>query len=399
MTSPHPPWPPSILVDVGPAAHQRAGLSRYAAELAGALLDQNATDMRLAFFHNRHSGHTLPPRVAGRPQVSLPLGQYSWRLGALAGQVLRMELMPIRAAARRQLGATPALFHATEHLLPYLDAPTVLTVHDLIFEWLPAYHTRLNRTFLRLAMPRFLQAATTLIAVSAHTAHDIVTRYHIDTGKIQVIHEGVDARFHVPSADEVARVHRQYSPDAPYLLMVGTLEPRKNHATAIRALQRLRQDGRPHKLVIAGGKGWLFDEVQALIAELGLQDAVHLTGYVPADDLPGLYSGCACFLLPSLYEGFGFPVLEAMACGAPVVCSNVSSLPEVAGDAARLIEPNDDQALAHEIGQVLDKPELLDTMRRRGQARAAQFRWDTCAASTLEVYRTTLARSRQRGAA
>ncbi|MEX1019497.1 MAG: glycosyltransferase family 1 protein [Litorilinea sp.] len=382
---------PTVLVDVGPAVHQHAGLSRYAHELAAAMLANAPTDLDIALFYNRHSGHTLPADLSSAPHITLTLGQYGWRLGALAGQLLRWSQPPVMQTARRELSRAPRLYHATEHLLPYLSIPAILTVHDLIFESLPAYHTRLNRTFLRLAMPRFLAAATAIIAVSAHTAHDIVARYHVDTRKIHVIHEGVDAHFQPASAAEKARVHARYADNAPYLLMVGTLEPRKNHATALRALQKLRAAGRPHKLVIAGGQGWLFDSIQALVTELGLEDAVIFTGYVPAADLPALYSAADCFLLPSLYEGFGFPVLEAMACGTPVVCSNVSSLPEIAGDAARLVPPQDADALATAVGEILDHPRLAETLRRHGLANAARFRWDACAAATLDVYRATLA--------
>jgi glycosyltransferase involved in cell wall biosynthesis len=401
--------PATVLIDVGPAVHQRAGLRRYAYELALHLaeagLDSNPRDpndmqpanqarsLELAFFYNRHSNHTLPRELARIPVATLPLGQYSWRLGALAGQLLRLPLVPILPAVRRQLKRNPSLYHATEHLLPRLPLPTVLTVHDLIFEWLPEYHTRLNRAFLRLAMPRFLTAASAIIAVSSHTAHDIVTRYHIDTAKIHVIHEGVDKRFRPASPAEVAQIRAAYAPDVPYLLMVGTLEPRKNHALAIRALKRLRAAGKPHLLLIAGGQGWLFDSVQRLVSELGLDDAVRFVGYAPAEDLPGLYSGADCVLVPSLYEGFGFPVLEAMACGAPVVCSDVSSLPEVAGGAALLISPHDDAQLAASVQRVLDEPGLAATLRRRGLANATRFRWQQCARKTLEVYRATLAQA------
>jgi glycosyltransferase involved in cell wall biosynthesis len=381
---------PTVLLDIGPGVHQRAGLSRYTRALGSHLLAQDPSDLEIAFFYNRHSRHTVPGELQGAPIASMPLGQYPWRLGALASQILRMPLLPIMSTAARQIGRRPALFHATEHLLPYMNCPTVLTVHDLIFEWLPQYHTRTNRAFLRLAMPRFLAAAKAIIAVSAHTAHDIVARYHIDTDKIHVIHEGVEKQFRPADAETRAQIRATYADAVPYLLMVGTLEPRKNHALALHALKRLRQAGKPHKLVIAGGKGWLFDSVQQLIEELGLTDAVHFAGYVPAADLPGLYSAADCFLLPSLYEGFGFPALEAMACDTPVVCSNVSSLPEITGDAALRISPHDSEQLAAAITRILEEPQLAKTLRRRGIAQAARFRWEDCATQTFDLYRATL---------
>ena len=197
----------------------------------------------------------------------------------------------------------------------------------------------------------------------------------------------MDPTFAPASAAEIARVRARYSPARPYLLMVGTLEPRKNHATALRALARLKAWGLPHRLVIAGGSGWLFEPIRRQVADLGLEGDVTFAGYVPAADLPPLYSGAGCVLAPSLYEGFGFPVLEAMASGAPVVCSAVSSLPEVAGDAALLVAPLDDGALAAATHLVLTQPALAEVLREKGRRQAARFRWETCAAETLEVYR------------
>ena len=173
--------------------------------------------------------------------------------------------------------------------------------------------------------------------------------------------------------------------------MVGTLEPRKNHVTALRALARLKNLGQPHRLLIVGGEGWLFTPIRTLVKQLGLDGDVTFAGYVPQTDLPALYTGSACVLQPSLYEGFGFPILEAMACGAPVVASNVSSLPEVAGDAALLIPPTDDTALALAVHLVITQPNLADALRTHGLARAAPFTWRRTAADTVAVYEQTLA--------
>jgi glycosyltransferase involved in cell wall biosynthesis len=197
----------------------------------------------------------------------------------------------------------------------------------------------------------------------------------------------VDARFHPPAEGDIQRVRAQYSPGRPYLLMVGTLEPRKNHATALRALAQLKAWGWPHRLLLAGGRGWLFAPIQRQIEASGLQNDVAFAGYVPDADLPSLYAGAAAVLVPSLYEGFGFPVLEAQACGAPVVCSAVSSLPEVAGDAALLVAPEDHEALAHAVHLLLSQPAVARALSERGHAHARRFRWDTCARETSEVYR------------
>ncbi len=384
-----------VLLDVGPAVHQGAGLARYVERLAAGLRAECADNVALNLFYNAHSGHHLPAALEGAPTQTVAAGQLEWRLAALAGQVARRPHAGVtRALAAIAPPGQPRLFHAGEHLLPRVPAgvATVLTVHDLIFERYPEHHTRRNVAFLRAALPRFVRAADVVIAVSAHTRRDLVELYGVAPQKVSVIHEGVDAAFAPAPASEVARVRERYSPERPWLLMVGTLEPRKNHAAALRALRRLRDEGFPHRLLVVGGRGWLFAPIMALVDQLGLRDDVHFAGYVPGADLPALYTGADCVLLPSLYEGFGFPVLEAMACGAPVVCSNVSSLPEVAGGAALLVPPTDDEALAAAVRLLLTQPALRAQMVADGMANAARFSWPRCARETAALYLETAAR-------
>jgi len=374
-----------VVMDAGPAVHQRAGLSRYTQQLATYLLANHRDQVALTLFYNAHSGHTLPAPLQHAPARTLPLGQYAWRLSILASQLSRRPFYEQRLPAGQ-------LYHATEHLLPYLRRPTVLTVHDLIFERYPQHHKWTNRLFLTVGMRLFVCAADTIIAVSQQTKRDLIDLYQTPAAKITVIYQGIDANFAPAMATEVQRVRERHTlrtPDGmlrPYLLMVGTLEPRKNHVTAMRALVRLKAAGFPHCLVVVGGEGWLFAPVQAQVAALGLEQDVHFTGYLPATDLTALYSGAAAVLQPALYEGFGFPVLEAMACGAPVICSNVSSLPEAAGDAALLVPPTDDEALAAAIQRLALVPTLATELRQKGAARAATFRWERCAAETVALY-------------
>lgn len=377
-----------VTIDAGPAVHQRAGLSRYTERLIAHLLTEQAEATALTLFYNTHSDHSLPPTLRTAPTRTVALGQLAWRLSALATQVLRLPTFERRLPPGE-------LYHATEHLLPYMGRPTVLTVHDLIFERYPEHHTWRNRLFLQFAMPRFVQAATAIIAVSAQTRRDLIELYRTPAEKIQVIYQGIDPVFAPVESATVAQVQRHYSPGIdsparPYLLMVGTLEPRKNHATAIRALARLKAQGYPHRLLVVGGEGWLFAPVRQLVAQLDLHNDVTFAGYVPFGDLPALYAGAACLLQLSLYEGFGFPVAEALACGAPVVCSHTSSLPEVAGDAALFVAPTDDAALATAIARLLTEPDLVTTLRERGFCQAATFRWSACAAATVDLYRAVV---------
>lgn len=374
----------SVVYDIGPAVHQGAGLARYAERLAVHLRRDQAHAVDLQLFYNAHSGHTLPATLRGAPVYSLSLGQIAWRLSVLASQLARRPYAPIA----RIVAANPSrLYHATEHLLPRLTTPTLLTVHDLIFERYPEHHTRRNVWFLKVGMRLFTRAATAIIAVSAHTRRDLIDLYGVAPDKVHVIYEGIDPTFRPAPADAVASVAAQYSPARPYLLMVGTLEPRKNHAAALYALSQLKQEGLAHRLVIAGGKGWRFEPIRRLVDELGLVQDVVFAGYVPAAELPSLYTGAACVLLPSLYEGFGFPALEAMACAAPVVCSNVSSLPEVTGAAALHVAPHDPAALAAAVRLVVTQPALAAALRQHGPIQAARFRWENAAAETAALYR------------
>jgi glycosyltransferase involved in cell wall biosynthesis len=373
----------AVTLDVGPAVHQRAGLSRYTERLAATLLAWRRDEIDLCFFYNAHSGHALPPSLAAGYVQTLRLGQYAWRLSVLAGQIARAPYLPLLAG-----GCDPSrLYHATEHLLPRLPGPTVLTVHDLIFERYPEHHTWTNRLFLRVGMPLFVRAAHQIIAVSRQTARDLAALYQVDPHRIHVVYNGVDATYRPPTGQEQQAIRARYSPERPYLLMVGTLEPRKNHALALAALARLKAAGHPHRLIIAGGQGWLFAPIQRLVEELGLAEDVSFSGYVPETDLPALLGAADCVLVPSLYEGFGLPVIEAMACGAPVVCANASSLPEVADDAALLIPVHDADALAAAIHLVLTQPALAAELRQRGLRRANHFTWEKCARQTVEVYR------------
>lgn len=374
-----------VTLDAGPAVHQRAGLRRYTEQLAAHLLADHRQEVALTLIYNEHSGHRLPPSLQAAATQSWPMGQYAWRLSVLASQLVHQP-------DYEQRFPPGALYHATEHLLPRLRRPTVLTVHDLIFERYPQHHKLTNRLFLAVGMRLFVRAAAAIIAVSEQTKRDLIELYGTPAAKIQVIYQGIDPSFAPASPAAIAHAKATYSlPTAdgtarPYLLMVGTLEPRKNHLTAMRALRQLKAAGLPHCLVIAGGEGWLFAPIREAVAQLGLQADVHFTGYVPAADLPALYGGAACVLQPSLYEGFGFPVLEAMACGAPVVCSNVSSLPEAAGDGALLVPPLDEHALATAITQIIHQPALAQQLCSAGLRQASRFRWHYCAAETVALY-------------
>lgn len=374
---------PKVLLDAGPIAHQSAGLGRYATELAQGVWTTQADRIALRLHYNRHSQHTLPACFDSVPQHSTAMGQYPWRLSVLASQMAGLKLY------ERMLPATD-IYHATEHLLPCLSRRTVLTVHDLIFRHLPETHTWKNRAFLNTAMPIFTRRADAIIAVSAQTKRDLEAMYRVPSEKITVIPEGIDPEVFRPIPADDATIMELKARFGPFLLMVGTLEPRKNHAAALRTLVRLRALGHEPHLVIVGGAGWKFTPVHALVEELNLDAQVTFTGYVPDETLPAYYSGAQALLQPSLYEGFGFPVLESMACGTPVIASDRSSLPELAGDCALLIDPDDVEAFAQAILSLGQNPTLRRGLVEAGLQRARRFTWAETSRRTTDLYLSLL---------
>ncbi len=368
-----------VTLEVSSAVYGRAGLGRYAHNLAVHLAKLEGC--RLSLFYNRSGAATLPTGLAHLPVRSWPIATRPWRLVVALGTLLGTPW------DRFQPGAD--LFHATEHLLPpFRHIRTVLTVHDLIYILFPEYHLPMNYHFLRLMMPRFARRAGAIIAISECTRWDLVRLWQIPEEKIHVIHEGIDARFRPPAGSHTAaRVRASYGLPDRFALYVGTIEPRKNLPALLDAWQRLRS---PCPLVIAGKKGWLYEETFARVEALGLSDRVIFTGFVPDKDLPALYGAADVFVFPSLYEGFGLPVLEAMACGTPVVTTTGGSLPEVAGDAALLVDPTDVDALTDALGHLLHDRALRDECRERGLARARAFTWERTARETRDVYRRLL---------
>jgi glycosyltransferase involved in cell wall biosynthesis len=280
------------------------------------------------------------------------------------------------------------LFHATEHLLPRLRRiRSVFTLHDLIFRFDPGSHLPLNRIYLNTMMPRFLRAADAVIAVSECSLRDAVRLYGTPADKVHVIPEGVDGRFKPVARQQVERVRAKFHLPEHFVLCVGTIEPRKNYPLLFEALAACREQRySTWPLIIAGKLGWLYKPILQRISELGLQDLVRTTGFFPDDDLPALYNAATLLAMPSRYEGFGLPVLEAMACGTPVVCSNTSSLPEVAGDAALLVPPENVQGWAEAITRLCNDNALHARMRERGLAQAAHFTWENAARQTADVY-------------
>jgi len=364
------------------AVDARTGTEHYTYELLAALARRDRAS-RYTLYCNQLPA-ALPPLGPNFALRRMPFPRLWSHLRLSAELVLR----------------PPDVLFVPAHVLP-LGAPlrrrtrTVVTIHDMGYLHFPEAHTALHRRYLRLSTLWSARAADRIIAISAATRDDLLRYTGVRPSKIAVIHHGVSERFR-PINDQTAidAVLSRYGLRQPYFLYLGTVQPRKNLVRLIRAFASMmagdhgtRHIHRNEQLVIAGKRGWLTSEIEQVARQQfgANQDAVVFAGYVPDEDVPALLSGAIGFVFPSLYEGFGMPVLEAMACGAPVLASNTSSLPEVAGDAALLVDPTDVGAIVAGLARLASDTALRADLRTRGLARAAQFTWDRCAAQTLEV--------------
>lgn len=267
---------------------------------------------------------------------------------------------------------------------------TVAFIHDLTTIHFPKYHIVKNKLLYHFRFKNIKKHADAVLTNSNHTKEDIIKHLGIPAKKIHVTYFGTHERFKpVQDNAELMKVRAQYGIKNPYICYVGTIEPRKNIRNLLQAFKKLKDTKNiPHKLLLVGKDGWFFEEIYKAIGTLGLEDDVIRTGFVPDKDIPYLLSGSECFVYPSFYEGFGLPVLEALACGAPTVTSRISSLPEVGGDAVKYIEPNDPSDIAEKILEFIGSPDERRLYAERGIKRARQFSWERCAKQTLKVYQS-----------
>jgi glycosyltransferase involved in cell wall biosynthesis len=286
------------------------------------------------------------------------------------------------------------LFHSPDFVLPAVGrTPTILTVHDLSFMRVPQHFVLGFRDYLEGAVTRAVVKAKHILADSESTRHDLVELLDVAPEGVTVLYPGVESRFR-PVEDEEAleRVRTRYNLPLHFVLSLGTLQPRKNFDGLIRAFRRLLavRGGETAfaelDLVIVGGKGWMYEDILALVGDARLRGRVHLPGFVDDADLPALYTLARAFAFPSWYEGFGLPVLEAMACGTPVVAADNSSLPEVVGKAGLLVEAGDADALAAALARLLTDEALRVHLVRAGHKRARRFTWEAAAQKLLSTY-------------
>ncbi len=372
-----------IGIDVTSAIMQGGGIGRYTRELVRALTKVDNIHQYRLFSAKQPPVFPVTDPLPQGPHIShhpAPLGErWLYRLW------YRLKLpLPVQWVTG-QLD----LFHSPDFVLPPVSGriPTLLTVHDLSFAHYPEVFPEPLVRYLNTVVPWSVARATHILADSQATKDDLTAIWQVAPEKVTVLYSGVDSRFRpVESAAEITAVRERYNlADSPYILAVGTVQPRKNYQMLIRAFAPLA-DQFPHNLVIAGGKGWLYEEMMAEVAWQGLESRVRFIGFVADEHLPALYSGAALYVFPSLYEGFGLPILEAMGCGVPVLTSNASSLPEVAGDAAMQLAPKDKMAWTDAIARLLADDSRRAQMVAAGFRRVRQFSWQKSAQQLLTIY-------------
>jgi glycosyltransferase involved in cell wall biosynthesis len=284
------------------------------------------------------------------------------------------------------------LLHSLHYTRPWsLPCASVVTFHDMTFFLFPELHTRAKRRFFPAAIRYSARAADAIIAVSESTRQDAIRLLSIDPARIHAIPLGIPDEFQpLSDSPKLEAIRQKYQLPAHFILYVGLIEPRKNLPLLLRASRSALNQGQIPPLVIAGRMGWGAEPLRQLITDLSLAKEVHFPGYILPEDLPFVYNLADLFVYPSIYEGFGLPPLEALACGTPVITSAVSSMPANMGDAAILIPPEDESALSAALGELLRNPDLCQQLAAKGPLQAAKFKWETTARLTLSIYQKVL---------
>ncbi|MGD8968185.1 MAG: glycosyltransferase family 1 protein [Anaerolineae bacterium] len=362
----------------GQDSYRSAGVHQYILHLLQYLSSVDGEEMRFT---------ALLGAEGLEPASDLRFLRSRWHTSRPSVRVLWEQLVQPRVL--NQIEAH--LVHAPVFVGPLVaPCPVVTTIHDLSFIRFPHLFRRINRLYLTLMTRLSARRARRLIAVSEHAARETVHLLGVPREKIDVVYHGVDPAFRPLPANQVATFRERQGLPHQFVLFVGTLEPRKNLRLLIEAFSRV-YDGRI-QLVLVGGKGWLYDDLFARVEELNLSAAVLFPGYVRSEELPLWYNAATALAYPSLYEGFGMPVTEAQACGTPVLTSNQASLPEAAGEAALLVDPQNVEEIAAGLNQLLNNSTLRMDLKERGLVHARGFSWPRTVQQTIQVYRRALAR-------
>ncbi len=369
-----------IGIDISLTVGEKVGVGYYTANLVDALAKIDKTNQYLLYPFFYHIYHPNFKDAVAPHQKNFHL---------------RYEKIPKRIIdglwhspiPRKWILGNVDILHSTTFCAPKDHyGKLVITIYDISFLTLPECHTEANRKHCLEGTLGAVKSADCIIAISNHGKQELVKYFEVEPDKIIVTHLAAKDIFAPRGTAEQNRVLEKYGIPRNFIFTVGSYEPRKNIGTLIRAYVNLPENVKKRcPLVVAGGKGWLNSDIDALI-ESQASDQIRRIGYVDEQDLPALYSAAAAFVYPSLYEGFGLPILEAMSCGAPVITSNTSSMPEISGDAALLFNPTDVGQLTTLLLEVIGNDSLRKELSRKGIDRAREFRWEKTARATLKIY-------------
>jgi len=358
-------------VDAHAIGRHLTGNEVYVRNLLGALATEAADCELVAYVSSDDVFCILPSRIRARRVASNPFLRLGFDLSAKVSQ------------------DRPDLLHVQYTGPVVCPVPIVASVHDVSYLEFPQFFTPFRAWQLRHTVKRTVKAAACVLTPSEFSRKGILRHYSIDESKVIVVHNAVSSRFR-PIERDVARaaVQRKTGLNVPVILTVGDLQPRKNHLGLLRAFEEVLRayPQLPHHLLFVGKETWYSKELHAAVMKSSIAERVHFTGFVEDDELVHFYAACDLFVFPSFYEGFGLPILEAMACGRAVACSNSSAMPEVADAAALLFDPHSTQAIGQAIKDVLLDAELRTRLERLGSQRAAAFSWEQAAEQTLNAY-------------
>ncbi len=363
--------------DITPLLGPQGGIGTYTSNLldhlaqASTSLQNESADLEIFPLANRRLSDAPGAKVDNRPGMNKTL----WMQTVLPWQASRLYL---------------DVCHFTNNVAPlWTPCPSVVTIHDMTLWLYPQHHYAKRLLAMRPIIPLAARRAAAIIAVSQSAKQDIVRLLRVPADKVHVVYEAASSCFRpLPAGPAQTALRQKYGLSERFVLTVGTVEPRKNLVRLLEAFAQLcKRDGQTHTLVFVGGRGWKDGPVFAAVERLDLGHQVQFLGHIPTADLVGLYNLAEALAFPSLYEGFGLPAIEAMACGTPVVTSRRGSLVEVAGNAAQFVDPLDVESIAEGLHRVLDDAAWREELRAKGLAQASRFSWTQAAAETLGVYR------------
>jgi glycosyltransferase involved in cell wall biosynthesis len=370
-----------IGIDATPLPYNPVGAGIYIIQLINALQQEN-TDQEIFVF--------AFPHILDHVNIT-ESQRFKWVIKDYKSPPFRLiweqAVLPILARQWRL-----DLLHSLHYTRPLiLPCKSVVTFHDMTFYKLPSFHTKIKRMYFQYAIQASASLSDAIITVSENTRKDAINLLKLPNHKIFATPSGISNNFSpIKDYELLDKCRIKYNLPQDFILYVGLIEPRKNIPSLLRAYHKLTLEDQVPFLVIAGRPGWGIEEVNYYIDALNLKDKVHFTGYVDREDLPMIYNLATIFVYPSIYEGFGFPPLEAMACGTPTITTAISSMPEFVGDACLLVPPQDDEALYQAIKKLLYNKDLQQDLSIKGHQQASQFTWERTARETLEVYQKVM---------